>query len=849
MVSKSIFTAALTMALTACGGGGGGNSNSTSIDDGYETFALTGSVGDGPVINADIFIFDSEGGLMASHKSDAFANYSLSFKAKGNPFPITLEAIRGTDLVTGMRPDFTLKSVSFSRSQKRVNLNPFTTLIVETARAMPGGFTQANVETASAIVIREMNFGLDTSTIPSPAFTEITESNIANIVRSSEALGELMRRTRTGLALAGYIRPHNDIVRAIAADIADGRLDGQGAAGMDARASAVASVAATQILVEQFQNRLEVNGTSAVAAMDSSIMQTLPTTPSNALTSSVRIPQAMVTQATRLLNAVASVDARPEVAALRQSVAAIPAGSTTQAARTVLAAGASRLFDATITNVAQADDTTLTTLAAALTTADGMAPEPDEAVDPEPESPNRAPTIGGTPATAATVGNAYVFTPSSSDADGDRLVFSILNRPAWAAFSTSTGRLSGTPSSSHAGTYTDIRISVSDGTSATTLPAFNITVGHANRAPTISGQPQGAVVATHAYSFTPSASDADGDTLTFSIQNRPGWAAFNTATGRLSGTPSNAQVGQYSNIRIRVSDGTTSTALPAFGITVSAYVAPNRAPSITGTPAASVNQGAAYTFTPSASDADGDSLSFSIVNRPGWMSFNSTTGRLSGTPSNSHVGTYSNIVIRVSDGTASASLPAFSVTVVNVNDAPGISGAPATSVDAGSAYAFTPAAMDLDGDNLTFSITNRPAWASFNSATGRLSGTPTESNVGTYGNIVIRVSDGQASAQLAPFSISVNSAEPVSRDVTLGWVAPATRADGSALSLSQIASFRIRYGTSAGNYTSSVNVSDPSATTHTIQGMAPATYYFVVTAIDVDGQESEYSGAVNTTVH
>src|SRR5690606_28092099 len=112
----------------------------------------------------------------------------------------------------------------------------------------------------SAIVIREMNFGLDTSTIPSPAFTEITESNIANIVRSSEALGELMRRTRTGLALAGYIRPHNDIVRAIAADIADGRLDGQGAAGMDARASAVASVAATQILVEQFQNRLEVNG-------------------------------------------------------------------------------------------------------------------------------------------------------------------------------------------------------------------------------------------------------------------------------------------------------------------------------------------------------------------------------------------------------------------------------------------------------------------------------------------------------------------------------------------------------------------------------------------------------------
>ena len=67
-----------------------------------------------------------------------------------------------------------------------------------------------------------------------------------------------------------------------------------------------------------------------------------------------------------------------------------------------------------------------------------------------------------------------------------------------------------------------------------------------------------------------------------------------------------------------------------------------------------------YSFQPSATDADGDTLSYSISGKPTWASFSSRTGRLSGTtPTTS--GTYSNIVISVSDGTASASLPAFSI--------------------------------------------------------------------------------------------------------------------------------------------------------------------------------------------
>jgi hypothetical protein len=79
-----------------------------------------------------------------------------------------------------------------------------------------------------------------------------------------------------------------------------------------------------------------------------------------------------------------------------------------------------------------------------------------------------------------------------------------------------------------------------------------------------------------AYNFTPSASDANGDKLTFSIAGKPAWAAFNAATGTLSGTPAYADAGVYSNIVIAVSDGKASTSLRAFSLTVN-QVATGRA--------------------------------------------------------------------------------------------------------------------------------------------------------------------------------------------------------------------------------------------------------------------------------
>ncbi|WKE64568.1 Ig-like domain-containing protein [Gallaecimonas kandeliae] len=89
------------------------------------------------------------------------------------------------------------------------------------------------------------------------------------------------------------------------------------------------------------------------------------------------------------------------------------------------------------------------------------------------------------------------------------------------------------------------------------------------------------------------------------------------------------------------------------------------------------------------------------------------------------------------------------------NSAPVIGGAPATSVNQGAAYSFIPTASDPENDNLSFSIQNKPAWASFDTATGALTGTPGQADVGTAANVVISVSDGRATTSLAAFNITV----------------------------------------------------------------------------------------------
>ncbi len=197
------------------------------------------------------------------------------------------------------------------------------------------------------------------------------------------------------------------------------------------------------------------------------------------------------------------------------------------------------------------------------------------------------------------------------------------------------------------------------------------------------------------------------------------------------------------------------------------------------------------------------------------------------------------------ENVASGSSSGTPVTPATSNQGPRVSGTPATAVSAGQAYSFAPTASDPDGNALTFSIQNKPSWATFSASTGKLTGTP--ASAGTFANIVISVSDGTVSAALPSFSITVSAAPSSGTGAaTLNWTPPTARSDGSTLQ--NLAGYHIRYGTSADALGNLVNVTNPGLATYVIENLSVGTYYFAITAYDSNGQESDLSNTVSKTI-
>jgi hypothetical protein len=197
--------------------------------------------------------------------------------------------------------------------------------------------------------------------------------------------------------------------------------------------------------------------------------------------------------------------------------------------------------------------------------------------------------------------------------------------------------------------------------------------------------------------------------------------------------------------------------------------------------------------------------------------------------------------VSVDDPTKSASA---SVTVIAAAVLPTISGTPATTATVGQAYSFQPTATGASGATLTFSIANQPSWATFNTTTGALSGTPAAAAVGTYASVSISVSDGTHTATLPAFTITVKAATTGS--ATVGWTAPTTRTDGTPLTT--LAGFKIYYGTASGTYTTTIVVANPTISSYVVSNLAAGTYYFVATAYDASGLESAYTTEGSTTI-
>ena len=163
-----------------------------------------------------------------------------------------------------------------------------------------------------------------------------------------------------------------------------------------------------------------------------------------------------------------------------------------------------------------------------------------------------------------------------------------------------------------------------------------------------------------------------------------------------------------------------------------------------------------YTYTLKATDTDGDDLTLEVSVLPQWLSFNSTTGLLSGTPTTTDIGVH-NVSLTVSDGNERV-IQAFSITVLSPpNTTPSIISQADRFITAGGTYLYNLQVSDAEGDALTLSVISAPDWLTFNSASGLLSGVPTAENIGSY-NVTVMASD-RSNSTTQTFRITVRAAQ------------------------------------------------------------------------------------------
>lgn len=173
-----------------------------------------------------------------------------------------------------------------------------------------------------------------------------------------------------------------------------------------------------------------------------------------------------------------------------------------------------------------------------------------------------------------------------------------------------------------------------------------------------------------------------------------------------------------------------------------------------------------------------------------------------------------------------------------------ISGTPLNAIVYDRTYTFVPTATDPEGEAVSFTIANKPAWASFDPSTGTLQGTPGVADIGSYGNITISATDGLYVVSLSEFSLDVVSSAPGS--IILSWDPPTERDDGSPLT--NLAGYKLYWGTALGHYPNLAPVPNPGIATYIVDQLPAGTYYLVATAYDSYGIESDFSNVATHTI-
>jgi len=353
------------------------------------------------------------------------------------------------------------------------------------------------------------------------------------------------------------------------------------------------------------------------------------------------------------------------------------------------------------------------------------------------ENTDRAPVLDSIGDKTVNEGVLIEFSVNASDPDGDALIYSALNLPTVAEFNSGTRIFAWTPTFDQAGTYTDVHFEVND-SELSDWKNITITVENTNRKPVLDPVRDKTTVENSLLEFTVTASDPDGDTLTYSASNLPAGAVFNSTTQTFSWTPAFGQAGPHPDIRFEASDGEL-TDYENITIVVNTT---NRPPVLEQAGDKTVDENSLLEFTVTASDPDGDTLTYSASNLPAGAEFNSGTRTFSWIPTFDQAETYIDVHFEVNDSELT-DWEEITIVVNNTNRGPVLDLIGDNTTNEDSLIKFTVTATDPDGDALSYNASNLPAGAVFDQHTRVFSWTPGFDQAGTYSDIHFEVNDSE----------------------------------------------------------------------------------------------------------
>ncbi|NES97429.1 MAG: hypothetical protein F6K32_19850, partial [Desertifilum sp. SIO1I2] len=315
------------------------------------------------------------------------------------------------------------------------------------------------------------------------------------------------------------------------------------------------------------------------------------------------------------------------------------------------------------------------------------------------------------------------------------------------------GTLHWMPTAEQVGKH-QVEIRLLDAVGAYTVQAFSLEVRGVNTSPLILSVPPTLAAIAKPYSYAVLANDVENDSLTFSLVNPPEGMTINPHTGLINWTPASNQVGSH-NISILVEDSQGGSVTQNFTVVV-AQTAPNLAPTITSTPAFVGAVGELYRYNVAASDPEGQALTYQLIEKPEWLTINSTTGEITGTPPTT--GTYQ-VVVSATDALGLGGAQRFFLNVT-ANQAPTITSTPPQVATPNRPYRYDVRATDANGDPLTYSLTLPPEGMTIDSL-GRLVWRPQSQQVGNHAiEIIVKDTHGATATQQFNLNVQADTVAP-----------------------------------------------------------------------------------------